>query len=231
MAAYELWERALVWRVMLAVPESCPKVALSSETKIFGMKSRIWQEKILLLLRIKKHDKQTLCRQVYEEGRTRGWPGLGEEVTGICHALGIPDANELIITKQEVKRAIVQHHYNDMVESVKEKKKLDAIKEDDFSDVQPYFKDKSVENVRMAFKIRTEMVPEIPGNYKNKYRVKGSETDGLKCSECEEDVIWTQSHCLTCPAWSEIREGLELTKIEDLVVFFRKLLVERLRSD
>ena len=29
----------------------------------------------------------------------------------------------------------------------------------------------------MAFKIRTEKVPEIPGNYKNKYRGKGSEYD------------------------------------------------------
>ena len=148
-----------------------------------------------------------------------------------CSALGIPDANEVMITKQEVKRAIFEHHYNDMVENVKEKKKLGAIKEDDFREVQPYFKDRSVDNVRMAFKIRTEMVQEIPGNYKNKYRVKGSENDGLKCSECADDVIWTQSHCLTCPAWSEIREGLELTRIEDLVVFFRKLVVERLRSD
>ena len=126
--------------------------------------------------------------------------------------LGIPDANEEIITEQEVKRAIFEHHYNDMVGDVKEKKKLNSIKEDDLSEVQPYFKDKSVENVRMAFKIRTEMVTEIPGNYKNKYRVKGTE-NGLNCLECDEDVIWTHSHCLTCLAWPEIREGLELTSL------------------
>ena len=84
MAAHELWEKALIpsllsgagtwfgenketvdlcddlqnffWRVMLTVPESCPKVALRSETKMIGMKWRIWMEKIMLIMRIKKHD-------------------------------------------------------------------------------------------------------------------------------------------------------------------------------
>ena len=41
----------------------------------------------------------------------------------------------------------------------------------------------------------------------------------------------TQTHCLQCPAWAEQREGLQLNNIEDMVVFFRKLLVERARLD
>ena len=81
MAAWELWEKALIpnllsgagtwlgdcreaiklcdnlqnffWRVLLKVPESCPKVALRCETQMMGMKWRIWEEKIFLLLRIK----------------------------------------------------------------------------------------------------------------------------------------------------------------------------------
>ena len=93
MAAWEIWEKALIpsllngsgtwlgicqdtvnlcddlqnffWRVMLGVPESCPKIALRSETQMLGMKWRIWQEKILLLMRIKKYDVNTLCRQIY----------------------------------------------------------------------------------------------------------------------------------------------------------------------
>ena len=62
------------WRVMLGVPESCLKVALQYETKILGMKWRIWQENILLMMRIKNHEMDTLCRQVYEEGRSHNWP-------------------------------------------------------------------------------------------------------------------------------------------------------------
>ena len=38
----------------------------------------------------------------------------------------------------------------------------------------------------------------------------------------------TQSHCLTCPTWAELRTGLDLTSIQYLLVFFTKL-VERWR--
>ena len=125
------------------------------------------------------------------------------------------------------KKAIFNHHYNDMMKIVKTKTKLENIQDEDFSDVQEYFGEKSVENTRLAFKIRTQMVAEISGNYKNKYRVKGTEKEGLVCMECQDDEIMTQSHCLTCTAWAELREGIDLTNIKDLVIFFRKLLVAR----
>ena len=144
------------------VPESCPKVALRCETKMIGMKWRIWQEKILILLRIKKHNEEALCRQVYEEGRSRGWPGLGQEVSAICKELGIADVNEQMVSKCDVKKAIFENHYNEMVEKVKKQTKLEDIKEDDFRELQPYFDDKSVDNGRMAFRIRSQMVKDIP---------------------------------------------------------------------
>ena len=37
----------------------------------------------------------------------------------------------------------------------------------------------------------------------------------------------SQSHCMTCMEWAEIRVGLDMNNIDDLVVFFRKLLSER----
>ena len=80
MAAWELWEKAMVpsllsgagtwvgatgneydrcdklqemfWRVMLEVPESCPRIALRAETRMIGMKYRVWQCKLLLIKRI-----------------------------------------------------------------------------------------------------------------------------------------------------------------------------------
>ena len=132
-----------------------------------------------------------------------------------------------MVTKSEIKKAIFNHHYEEMMKEVKSKMKLEHIKNEDFREVQKYFGEKSVEKTRMAFKIRTQMVPEIPANFKNKYRVKGTETEGLLCAECEEGEIMTQGHCLTCCAWADIREGQDLADIKDLVSFFRKLLVER----
>ena len=49
-------------------------------------------------------------------------------------------------------------------------KKLDPIKHEDFKEAQKYLYDKSIENGRMAFKVRTQMIETIPGNFENKYK-------------------------------------------------------------
>ena len=36
---------------------------------------------------------------------------------------------------------------------------------------------------------------------------------------------------MLCPAWEQQREGLDLTKIEDLVIFFREMLSEMDKED
>ena len=256
MAAKELWEKALLpsllsgagtwlgeckdatslcdqlqnffWRVILKVPESCPKVALRSETGMLGMKWRIWQEKIFVLLRIRNHSEDTLCRQIYEEGELRKWPGLGQEVKEICATLDIPDANKEIISKSIVKNAVRNHHYKEMKEEIKKMKKLDPIKHEDFSEAQKYLQDKSIENGRTAFKLRSQMLENIPGNFKNKYK---NNKEKLKCHYCDMDQEMTQSHCLECSAWDGIKKDLDVTNINDLVKFFQRLLMERAKKD
>ena len=179
-------------------------------------------------MRLRNHDPDTLCRQIYEEGKSKGWPGLAEEVSDICNTIDIPDANDTFVQKSVLKKAITHHHYGEMKKEISRMKKLDPIKDEDFKGTQSYFNDKSIENGRMAFRIRCQMVDKIPGNFKNKYR---KETDKLKCNHCDMDTIMTQSHCMDCPAWSTIREDLDMTKIDDLVKFFRRLLSERARFD
>ena len=112
-----------------------------------------------------------------------------------------------------------------MVKVVKEQTKLEDIKDDDFREVQRYFDDKSVEK-EMAFKIHSHMVPEIPGNLKNKFRGGRNGSDGLTCPYCTQGDIMTQNHCLACPEWTQMRDGLDVANIDDLLIFFRKLLVE-----
>ena len=95
-----------LWRVMLTVPESCPKIALRCETGMVGKKWRIWSEQILLLMRIKKQDQGSLSRQVFEESRVRGWPGLRQEVAIICKEIEILVINDVVVTKVAVNNAI-----------------------------------------------------------------------------------------------------------------------------
>ena len=65
--------------------------------------------------------------------------------------------------------------------------------------LQRYFKDKSIENGLISFRIRTQMLDEIPGNFKNKLK---NDKDKFKCNHCEADQIMT--HCMDCSAWSDI---------------------------
>ena len=37
----------------------------------------------------------------------------------------------------------------------------------------------------------------------------------------------TQAHCLSCPAWSSLREDLDLADIKDLVIYFKRMMDER----
>ena len=69
------------------------------------------------------------------------------------------------------------------------------------------------------------MIKDIPGNFKNKFRKKGGgEMDGLICTHCQEEVLWDQAHCKVCPAWEDIRQGLDMGNILDLVKFFQGML-------
>ena len=103
---------------------------------------------------------------------------------------------------------------------------MEDVKNEDFCKIQPYFCDKSIENTRLAFRIRTKMVEQIPGNYKNVYK---KNKDGLKCSHCQEEIM-TQIHCTSCPGMDELREGLDLVNMTDMITFFRRILKERSRK-
>ena len=104
---------------------------------------------------------------------------------------------------------------------------MEKVKDGDFRKVQDYLFGKSIDNTRMAFKIRCEMVEEIKGNFKDKYKRQGGE-EALICQDCDCGDVQTQSHCLVCPKWNDIRTGLELDRIDDMVKFFQQLLRERM---
>ena len=253
MAAWELWERALVpsllsgagtwlgltketidlcdnlqnfyWRVILKVPQSCPKVALLCETSTMGMKWRIWERKCLLLKQILELEDTALAKIITKEADENGWPGLAQEVRKICHDINIPDINSTIVTKRQIKQAIYYSHYNNMKENTSNSNKLEDIKYEDFHSFRPYFNYKNINNARMAFRIRTNMVENIPANFKGKY----DHENDLLCKFCP-NVQFTQTHSKACPGMKEIRNDLNMNNMEDLVIFFNRYLEEESRK-
>ena len=52
---------------------------------------------------------------------------------------------------------------------------MEKVKDNDFSKFQDYLSGNSLEDTRMAFQLRCEMVEDIKGNFKDKYKRKGGE--------------------------------------------------------
>ena len=103
--------------------------------------------------------------------------------------------------------------------------------------MQPYMKDKSVDKARTKFRLRTEMLEPFKDNFRSRYRTmeRGHEEEdpGLRCKDCMDKsppARDSQVHCLVCPAWSDLREDLDLTDvrcIEDMVIYFQRVLKAR----
>ena len=185
VAAWELWERALIpsllsgagtwlgdigqavklaneiqcfyWRTILKVPDSCPKLAILCELKMTDTKWRIWEEKCLLLNRIKALPDGSLAKNIHQEAMLQGWPCLGREVGEICMNIGIPNINNHSVRKTDIQKAIRKSHFINMMSQFEASRKLQDIKNDNFSHFQDYLNDKNLTSSRMKFKIRTKM--------------------------------------------------------------------------
>ena len=210
----------LFWRTAFQVPKSTPKVMLRAQTKSTKMKQRIWKLKLMMARKI-LYQEGSLAHEIYEEQLKHDWPGLAKEVKEICEEIGVKNINEEDVSKEEVDDGIFYHNYKEMKLEICGYKKLEAIKNDDFTELPEYMNDKSLENSRMSFRIKSSLVNRIKMNFKGSYK------HNLVCEKCESGQNETQCHAMSCAGWSEQREGLDLEKMSDMVIFFRRLLEEK----
>ena len=120
---------------------------------------------------------------------------------------------------------------------MKKYKKLERIKHQDFREMQSCMKDKSIDKCRSKFRLRTEMLQYFKDNFRSSSRTmdKGQEEDdpGLRCRDCQDEsppARDSQVHCLVCPAWSNLREGLDVTDVrclDDMVIYFQRVIKAR----
>ena len=167
-------------------------------------------------MRIKNLPNESLAKMIHEESMKNNWPGLGRDISQICNILKINDLNYNYLHINEIKKAIYHHHYNEMIEKIKRCKKLSDIQNDNFKYLQKYFYDKDINKARLKFKIRTQMVDNIPGNFKNKYKLSRS-SNCLRCN-----VQLSQDHIKVCPGRTHLRRGLDLSKLDDLAIYFAR---------
>ena len=213
--------QCLFMRMILRVPQGTPKVALQSETGLLSMKMRIWKRKCMLIHHIKNMDNGTLAKQVYSEQREKGWPGLAHEVTVICEELGIEDVNHSKLGKYAMKKMLEKacQVKDDGELRSKMGNKTEKLKEENCT-MKEYMNLKSLAEVRNIFRVRTNMVEGFRGSFKAMFR-----NTNLDCVGCGIEVDY-QAHSMECPAYVDLKDGLDMEKDQDLVTFFR-LVMER----
>ena len=102
-----------------------------------------------------------------------GWDGLTREVKEACSKIGLEDITEKYISREKIKEAILYHNMNEVKEEMQSEKykKLDKIKYGDCREIQPYMKEKSLEDSRIEFLWLTDMLDTrttMPGRYGRK---------------------------------------------------------------
>ena len=89
-----------------------PRLGACAALGFLGMRWRLWEANILLVLAIWGQEDICLARQLLQEQIRMGWPELGREVMEIFQKIGPPDASdeEVDIEKEAVKEAIIIDH-------------------------------------------------------------------------------------------------------------------------
>ena len=213
----------LFWRVIFELPRGTPKVMLTAETGSLRMKQRIWLQKLFLAKKILSQE-ESLANQVYREQLKMGWGGLSAEVEQICREIGVENVNEKVVSKEELKTAVEWHNIKETRDDMEKCKKLAGIRNQDLRKPQEYMREKSVENARQAFRVRSKMIRSVKMNFKSMHR---NDLKCVKCGVAEE----TQEHVLECEEWKEFWKDLNTDQIKDQVTFFHRHQLEKARLE
>ena len=133
--------------------------------------------------------------------------------------------------KFNIKKEIRSNYFSWLKTEVNKGGKLSDITfNNNFTKFQEYMHFTSLNNARIVFRIKSQMVNEIPCNFKKKYskrNISRDQNDGLYCPHCQNGQLFTQKHVLSCLKWTELRRDLNMNSIKDLVTFFKRLLEEK----
>ena len=158
-----------------------------------------------------------------------GLPGLARESEEMCEELGIKNIIKQQVPlgrwKTDVKNACKQLMENEFKKDTERLSKLEAMG-GEFFGIKQYMKNKSIDDARYMFRIRTRMV-DVKMNFRNDPRYK---RESWMC-KCETNVE-SQTHVLLyCKNYAKLREGLDFDNDRDLVKYFREVLAIREKGE
>ena len=135
----------------------------------------------------------------------------------------VSHVNHNDVPKWMIKQAVTKHHAAEAHEQMGEK--LKDINDEEIVKVKDYMETHCITDCRLQFRIRTNMV-DLKANMKGRYR----DLD-YSCLGCgDKATVEDQSHVLRGPAYKDSRQGLDLNKDEDVVKYFKKVMILRMKK-
>ena len=214
-------------RLVLQVGPGAPVASLLWDFGMLDMGLRIWIEKLMLALHIRRLDDRSLAGKVYKEQKLNKWPGLAQEVDDICNKLTVQNVNSTKLSSKAYRREVEEacHKLNEerLRKQAEGKTKCERISTESYGKMA-YIGDSRIHNVRQMFKTRYGLLP-FAGNYSKDKRFARSNWL-CKCGESREE----ESHLLSgvCEIYGEIRDKYSnLNDDNQLVNFFNEVLAQR----
>ena len=218
-------------RLVLQVGPGTPVASLLWDFGLLDMRLRVWMEKLMLVLHIRRLGEKTLARMIYEEQISENWPGLVQETEEICQELKIESVHTTEMNSRMYRKvvSVACHIKNEqLIRSQAEGKvKCDKISQEKYGK-KDYIKNNQIHHVRQTFKAKFGMYP-FAGNFSKDKRF--ARTDWLcRCGKAREE----ENHLTSgeCELFGEIRAEFDnLDDDNNLVEFFNRVLEMRDRLD
>ena len=192
------------------------------------MENRVLKSKMLFLHHLVELDDESLAKQIFTKQKEKNLIGPARELREILNQLKLPnifDQKFQLSRKQwnqKVKKAIEDKEKDEVIKKLHKCSKLkgDNILDETFGK-KKYLESMSLVESREMFRIRSKTT-------KTKMNMKSNEKfsrELWKCEDCHN--IDTQVHLLWCPAYAHLREGKDINKDKDLVIYFREVFKAR----
>ena len=215
-------------KLLWATGPGAPRVALRADTGTRSMESRVWRQKILLVFHMARLEEGDLARMMLDEQLQHSWPGLAQEVAGLCVWLGLEDAvtthMDRRVYQKEVARACKWMDEANMkrdMERMRERKMRIMIHDD--CELKDYVRNGNLYSARKAWEIRSFML-RVAGNFPSYVKY---EATGWRCQACPYMVREDQDHLTQCSGYSDLKIGINFDNDEEIVKFYSKVMKRR----
>ena len=192
---------------------------------MWDIEHKVALEKVSLVTTVlQNREENNYARELLEEEQLHSWGGITQEVKDICQEMGLPNATQQFVSRQEAKEAISLHHLITIKKEMEGKRKCDQIYKRDIRKMQEFMLDKSLENARMEVLWLTDML-DTRSTMKGRYRQ-------YACPHCCEGrdlgTLETPQHLMHCQAYLQLRQGLNPEEdFVDRSSYLRKVIAKR----